>query len=788
MSSTEFPGTHAQVELVIEGMTCASCANRIERTLNTLETVEATVNFATEKARVITPVGYDATRLVAEVAKAGYRATLVQPGRAATTSPAARRGAEHDAPPSTGHNDKHDTKHPTERDVEQGAEHSAAHTALRARVIGAVVLAVPVMLLAMVPALQFTSWQWVSLALATPVVTWAAWPFHRAAWLHATHRTATMDTLVSLGVVTSYLWSLYALCFGGAGDPGMVHTFSLTLGAAEGTAASYLEVSAGVTMFLLLGRFIEQHAKRQAGTALRSLLELGAKEVTVLRNGTESIIPIDRLAVGDHIVVRPGEIIAADGVVVTGSSAVDAALLTGESTPVDVAVGDHITGATVNISGKLEVRATRVGADTQLAHMARLVEHAQTQKAQLQRLADRISGVFVPVVILFALLVWGAWLVAGFPVSSATTAAVAVLVIACPCALGLATPMAFLVGTGRGAQLGILITSPEALETTRTIDTVVLDKTGTVTTGTMKLVAVIPEPGTHRAELLATAGAVEHASEHPIAQAIARAAEQETGALAAVENFHNSPGLGVSGIVNGRTVLIGRDSFLTERAHQLSPNLSAAQAAMEQEGKTVVTVGWDGAARGILVVADTIKPTSAAAVRAMRALGLTPVLLTGDNETVARQIAAEVGIERVHAGVLPHEKSAVITRLQQSGGVVAMIGDGVNDAPALATADLGIAIGTGADIAIQAADITLVRGDLLAAVDAIRLSRSTLRTIRVNLFWAFAYNVAALPIAALGLLNPMLAGAAMALSSLVVVGNSLRLRRFRSVNTRLPEW
>ena len=752
MSTTAPPGVTAGIELEISGMTCASCAMRIEKKLNKLDGVVATVNYATEKARVTVPDGFDPAMLIAEVEKTGYGAALPAPVGGSTDGPTA------------------DGEDPE-------------LVSLRHRLIGAVVLTVPVIAMAMVPAWQFTYWQWASLVLASPVIVWAAWPFHKAAWANLRHGTATMDTLISVGTSAAFLWSLYALFFGTAGTPGMTHPFELTLAPSDGAANIYLEVGAGVTMFILAGRYFEKRSKKQAGAALRALLELGAKEVSVLRGGVETKIPVEDLAAGDEFVVRPGEKIATDGVVVSGTSAVDESMLTGESVPVEVSAGDAVTGATTNAGGRLVVRATRIGSDTQLAQMARLVEDAQTGKAEVQRLADRISGVFVPIVIVIAAAALGGWLGAGFPVSAAFTAAVAVLVIACPCALGLATPTALLVGTGRGAQMGVLIKGPEVLESTRAIDTVVLDKTGTVTTGKMTLVDVVVEPGTDRAELLRLAGSLEDASEHPIAQAVAQGARQEVGALAVPEDFANVEGKGVQGVVDGRAVLVGRQSLLAEWSQELSPALVAAKTQAEGEGKTVVAVGWDGQARGVLVVADTVKPTSAEAVTQLKALGLTPVLLTGDNEAVARQIAAEVGIDEVIAEVLPKDKVDVVTRLQAEGRVVAMIGDGVNDAPALAQADLGLAMGTGADVAIEASDITLVRGDLRSAVDAIRLSRATLRTIKTNLFWAFAYNVAAIPVAALGMLNPMLAGAAMALSSVFVVGNSLRLRGFRSVTT-----
>ncbi|PPF44825.1 copper-translocating P-type ATPase [Pseudoclavibacter sp. AY1F1] len=753
MSPSAAPNVGAGVELEIGGMTCASCAMRIEKKLNKLDGVVATVNYATEKAKVTVPDGYDPALLIAEVEKTGYTAAM----------PVAK-GKKRD-------------------DVGAGDADDADPEllSLRNRLIGAIILTVPVVAMAMIPALQFTYWQWASLALAAPVILWAAWPFHKAAWTNLKHGAATMDTLISMGTSAAFLWSLYALFFGTAGTPGMTHPFEFALAPSDGAANIYLEVGAGVTMFILAGRYFEKRSKKQAGAALRALLELGAKEVAVLRGGVETKIAVEDLAVGDEFIVRPGEKIATDGVVVSGTSAVDASMLTGEAVPVEVAEGDAVTGATANVGGRLVVRATRVGSDTQLAQMAQLVEDAQTGKAEVQRLADRISGVFVPIVIVIAFVALGGWLGAGFPVTAAFTAAVAVLVIACPCALGLATPTALLVGTGRGAQLGVLIKGPEVLESTRKVDTVVLDKTGTVTTGKMSLVDAFVEEGTERTELLRLAGALEEASEHPIAQAIAKGATQEVGALPTPEGFANIEGKGVQGIVDGHAVLVGRESLLAEWSQSLSPELASTKARIESEGKTVVAVGWDGRARGILVVADTVKPTSAEAIAQFKAIGLTPILLTGDNEAVARQIAAAVGIETVIAEVLPKDKVDVVTRLQSEGKVVAMIGDGVNDAPALAQADLGLAMGTGADVAIEASDITLVRGDLRSAVDAIRLSRKTLSTIKTNLFWAFAYNVAAIPVAALGMLNPMLAGAAMALSSVFVVGNSLRLRGFKTV-------
>jgi len=740
------------VELEIGGMTCASCAMRIEKKLNKLDGVEATVNYATEKARVSVPAGFDTRELIAEIEKTGYTA-VVPP----STNPATAGGGDQGT-------------------AEPGNDEL---TSLRHRLVGSIVLSVPVIILAMVPALQFTYWQWASLALAAPVIVWGAWPFHRAAWLNLRHGAATMDTLISIGTSAAFLWSLYALFFGTAGVPGMTHAFEFTIAPSDGAANIYLEVAAGVTMFVLAGRYFEKRSKRQASAALRALIELGAKEVAVLREGTETLVPIEQLEVGDEFIVRPGQKIATDGLIVDGSSAIDASLLTGEPVPVEVAVGDTVVGATVNAGGRLVVRATRVGSDTQLAQMARLVEDAQSGKAEVQRLADRISGVFVPIVIALAVATFGAWLGGGFPLAAALTAAVAVLIIACPCALGLATPTALLVGTGRGAQLGILIKGPEVLESTRKVDTIVLDKTGTVTAGRMSLVGVVAD-GVSEDELLRIAGSVEDASEHPVAQAIAKGATQRVGQLAVPESFANLEGRGVQGIVDRHLVLVGRESLLDEWRIGLPSTLATAKSEAEASGNTAVVVAWDGVARGVLVVADTIKPTSAEAIAQFIALGLTPVLLTGDNSTVAARVAAEVGIDRVIAEVLPQGKVDVIAALQGEGRVVAMVGDGVNDAAALAQADLGLAMGTGSDVAIEAADVTLVRGDLRSAADAIRLSRATLGTIKVNLFWAFAYNVAAIPLAALGLLNPMLAGAAMAFSSIFVVGNSLRLRGFKS--------
>ncbi|MCC3327933.1 heavy metal translocating P-type ATPase [Nocardia abscessus] len=746
MTTATQPPPSGQVELVIGGMTCASCAARIEKKLNKLDGVTATVNYATEKARVEVTGEISPEELIATVEQAGYTAEL----------PAVPKPQETAAP----------------------EEDPAA--ALRTRLLVSLVLSVPVIAMAMIPALQFTNWQWLSLTLAAPVVVWGALPFHRAAWTNLRHGAATMDTLISMGTLAALGWSLYALFWGTAGTPGMTHPFELTISRMDGTGSIYLEAAAGVTTFLLAGRFFEARAKRRAGAALRALLELGAKEVSVLRNGTERRIPVEQLTVGDRFVVRPGEKIATDGVVVEGSSAVDASMLTGESVPVEVGPDDAVVGATVNVGGRLVVRATRIGSDTQLAQMAKLVEDAQTGKAQAQRLADRISGFFVPIVIALSVATLGFWLGTGGSVAAAFTAAVAVLIIACPCALGLATPTALMVGTGRGAQLGILIKGPEVLESTRRVDTIVLDKTGTITAGKMTLLDVVPAEGEQVARILELAGALEDSSEHPIAQAIAKGARERVGELKPVDDFANVAGLGVQGMVDGHAVLVGRARLLADWSQHLDDELAQAIRAAEAEGKTAVAVGWDGKARGVLVVADAVKPTSAEAISQLRALGLTPIMLTGDNQAAADAIAAQVGIDEVIAEVLPQDKVDTVKRLQAEGKVVAMVGDGVNDAAALAQADLGLAMGTGTDVAIEAGDLTLVRGDLRAAADAIRLSRRTLATIKGNLFWAFAYNVAAIPLAMAGLLNPMLAGAAMAFSSVFVVSNSLRLRGFRS--------
>ncbi|MFB7410695.1 heavy metal translocating P-type ATPase [Streptomyces sp. NPDC056202] len=748
-STTAHPADSTAVavtELTIGGMTCASCAARVEKKLNRIDGVTATVNYATEKARIEHPpeVGVDA--LIATVVRTGYTAEEPPPPE---PEPAAVPEEPEPAP-------------------------DPGLASLRQRLTVSALLSAPVVLLAMVPGLQFDNWQWLSLTLAAPVVVWGGLPFHRAAWTNLRHGAATMDTLVSVGTLAAFGWSLWALFLGDAGMPGMRHGFDLTVDRSAASSAIYLEVAAGVVTFILLGRYLEARAKRKAGAALRALMELGAKDVAVLRGGTEVRVPVAALRTGDLFVVRPGEKIATDGTVTEGASAVDASLLTGESLPLDVTAGGDVTGGCVNVSGRLVVRATRVGADTRLARMAKLVEDAQNGKAEVQRLADRISAVFVPVVLLLALGTLVTWLLLTDDPTASFTAAVAVLIIACPCALGLATPTALMVGTGRGAQLGILIKGPEVLESTRRVDTIVLDKTGTVTTGRMRLAGVRVYGGkygtdaTDETELLRLAGALEHSSEHPVARAVAAGAAERCGELPVPKAFENVPGLGVRGSVDGRLVLVGRAALLAAEGVEVP---SGAEPG-------AVHVAWDGVARGTLTVADTVKDTSAEAVTRLRGLGLRPVLLTGDHTAVAEAVAAEVGIDEVIAEVLPEEKAEVVRRLQAEGRTVAMVGDGVNDAAALATADLGLAMGTGTDAAIEASDLTLVRGDLRVAADAIRLARRTLATIKGNLGWAFGYNVAALPLAAAGLLNPMIAGLAMAFSSVFVVSNSLRLRRF----------
>jgi Cu+-exporting ATPase len=761
------------VELVIGGMTCASCAARIEKKLNKLEGVSATVNYATEKAKVTYTGTVSPQDLVATVEATGFTAALPSPKVSSAT--AAGSG-----------------------DVAQDEKDDEV-CRLRQRLVISAALSLPVLLMSMIPALQFDNWQWLALTLASPVVVWGAYPFHRAALTNARHGAATMDTLISVGVSAAWLWSLWALFLGGAGMPGTRMSFSILPSRESATNDIYLEVASVVTVLILSGRYFEARAKKRSGAALRALLNLGAKDVTVLRNGSEVRIPIDQLVVGDVFSLRPGEQVATDGIVTDGTSAVDASMLTGESVPVEVGPGDAVVGATVNAGGRLFVRATRVGADTQLAQIARLVEDAQNGKAEVQRLADRVSGIFVPVVILLSMATLAAWLLTGHSATAAFSAAVAVLIIACPCALGLATPTALLVGTGRGAQLGILIKGPQVLESTRRVDTIVLDKTGTVTTGRMSVVAVHATAGETRAEVRTFAAALEDASEHPIAKAIAdtarAAAPAMQGTLACsakdnslpvVEGFSNHDGRGVTGVVDGYAVLVGRRSWLDQEwsIHAPADLLASAEAA-EADGQTPVWVAWDGAVRGVIVVADTIKDTSVQAIAQFRALGLRPILLTGDNARAARAVAAVIGIDPqdVIAEVLPADKVSAVKALQDNGSIVAMVGDGINDAAALAQADLGLAMGTGSDVAIEASDLTLVRGDLRAAVDAIRLSRSTLRTIKGNLFWAFAYNIAAIPLAALGLLNPLIAGAAMAFSSVFVVSNSLRLRRFSPLTT-----
>ncbi|HCJ48270.1 MAG TPA: heavy metal translocating P-type ATPase [Microbacterium sp.] len=736
--------TTTDVELEIAGMTCASCATRIERKLNKLPGVEATVNYATEKARV-QGSDVDPAELIAAVEAAGYRASVP-------------------APPA--HHDHGGHDHMAMDDDVSG---------IRRRLLISAALALPVAVLSMIPALQFEYWQWLALTLTAPIAVWGAWPFHRAAAINARHGAATMDTLISLGVIAAFGWSLYALFFGGAGMPGMTMTFRL-FGSPEGGGHEvYLEVAALVTVFLLAGRYAEARAKISSASALKALLEMGAKEATALVDGAERSVPVDSLVVGDTVIVRPGEKVPSDGIVIDGASAVDQSMLTGESVPVEVSPGSRVVGATVNTSGRLVIELTRVGADTELARMGRLMEEAQTGKAQVQRLADRVSAVFVPVVIALAVLAFAGWLVADGSMEVAFTAAVATLIIACPCALGLATPTALLVGTGRGSQLGILIRGPQVLEQTRRIDTIVLDKTGTVTTGTMAVTFVAPAAGVTEDDLLRAAAAVEAASEHPVARAVVDAAPSAPE----VDAFRSHAGYGVEGVVAGSAVVAGRVSWLQEQWSIAVPASDRARIAELETAATVIAVARDGAYLGAISVADTVKPTSAEAVARFRALGLDPILLTGDNARAAERVAAAVGISTVHAEVSPADKLDVVQRLRREGRTVAVVGDGVNDAAALAAADLGLAMGGGTDAAIAASDVTVVSGDLLVVADAIRLARRTLGTIKGNLFWAFVYNVAAIPVAMAGLLNPVVAAAAMALSSVFVVTNSLRLRRFR---------
>ncbi|GAB84808.1 heavy metal translocating P-type ATPase [Gordonia rubripertincta] len=749
------------VDLDISGMTCASCANRIERKLNKLDGVTASVNYATERAHVEVPAGLAADDLVEVVRAAGYDAAPILPD-----------------PPAGSEADTADTSPTADPELD----------ALRQRLIVSAVLSVPVIALAMIPAWQFTYWQWLSLTLAAPVVVWGAYPFHRAAWINLRHGATTMDTLVSVGTLAAFGWSLYALFLGTAGTPGLTHGFDLLPQRTDGASHIYLEAAAGVTTFLLAGRYFEKRSKRRAGDALRALMDLGAKDVAVRRNGVESRIPVGQLVVGDEFVVRPGEKVATDGVVVEGASAIDASMVSGESVPVEVTAGDAVIGATVNTSGLLVVRATAVGSDTALSQMARMVAAAQEGKADAQRLADRISSVFVPAVIAISVATLGFWLgaasldeFAGGDVTFAFTAAVAVLIIACPCALGLATPTALMVGTGRGAQLGILLKGPEVLESTRRVDAIVLDKTGTVTSGDMSVSTVIAVDGRDESQVLAWAAAVEAGSEHPIGRAVVEAGRGLVSEKA--RDFVSTQGAGVAGTVGDRRVQVLSPSTVTV---PMPADLAHAVSTAESGGATAVVVlvgdanedAAEPVAVGVIAVADRIKASSAEAIAEFRRLGLTPKLLTGDNEGAARAVAAAVGIDDVTAGVSPQRKLEVIAELQEQGHVVAMVGDGINDAAALAQADLGLAMGTGTDVAMAASDLTVVSGDLRVVADAIRLARRTLGTIKGNLFWAFGYNVAAIPLAAAGMLNPMIAGAAMALSSVFVVGNSLRLRRF----------
>ena len=725
-----------EVQLHITGMTCASCAAHVEKALNQIDGVDALVNYATERATIYSLNELDESQLIQAVVQTGYSAESLQ------------------ALP--------------QNQQQQEQQQQQQLTAPRNRLLACSVLTVPVVAMAMIPALQVTNWQWWSLALATPVVFWGAYPFHRATWMNLRHGKATMDTLISIGTLSAYFWSLYELLVNQAGVTGMDGMTGMT-----GMPEVYFEVATAVTVFLLAGRYFEARAKQRSGAALRALADLGARDVAVLRNGEELRIPIEELRVGEQFVVRPGEKLSTDGIVVEGRSAIDMSLLTGESIPVEVGPGDSVTGATLNAGGRLIVEATSVGSDTALAQISKLVEQAQSGKAPVQRLADRVAGVFVPVVLLIAVLTLAYWLLTGAGAETAFSAAVAVLIIACPCALGLATPTALLVGTGRGAQLGILIKGPEILESTRQIDTIVLDKTGTITSAKMVLVQVVAADSTDSDQVLRLIGALEAASEHPVGRAITSAALGKTGALLEVTEFWSEQGKGVTG-----QVFAGTQTLMAENAIELTAELNAAQNEAELLGRTAVLAAWGGVVRAVLVIGDTPRPSSSEAISRLQELGLVPVLLTGDNATAAQTLADQVGITQVISRVLPEQKFERIKDLQEQGKVVAMVGDGVNDAAALAQADLGIAMGSGTDVAIAASDLTLVRSDLNAVADALQLSRRTLRTIKVNLFWAFGYNVAAIPLAAAGLLDPMIAGAAMVLSSVFVLSNSLRLRRF----------
>ena len=726
------------IQLDIEGMTCASCATRVEKALNKVEGVEASVNYATEQATVLGDAPTE--ELLTAIENAGYHAHV------------------HSDEPSTGVDPM---------------------IALRNRLIISASMTIPVMVLSMVPPFQFLYWQWVVFALAVPVATWGAWPFHRAAAINARHGVATMDTLISVGVGAALGWSLYALLFGGAGMPGMTMTLELFGQPGEGSHEIYLEVAAAVTTFMLLGRYLEHRAKRDAGAALRALMESGAKEATVLRDGVEKLLPLAMVKLGDVMVVRPGERIPTDGEIVEGAAAIDTSMMTGESVPVEATVGDIVLGGTINTSGLLKVKATRVGDDTELARMAKLVERAQTGKSDAQRLADRISAVFVPIVIVVAIVTFAAWIIFDGSLTIAFQAAVATLIIACPCALGLATPTALLVGTGRGAQLGLLISGPEVLEHSRSIDMVVLDKTGTLTTGNMRALAVHAEAGHTEQEVLGRAAAVEAGSEHPLARAIVERAREEGAEIPQATGFSTEAGFGATAMLGSESIAVGRPAWLEAQGFAFSPELQKHLEELHLTGNTVVGVASGQSVVGLIQIADTLKETSAEAIATLQSLGLTTVMATGDHESVATAIAQSVGIDRVEAGLTPEGKADLITRLQAEGHQVAMVGDGINDAPALATANLGIAMGTGTDAAMSAGDLTITRGDLMGVADGIRLARKTLGTIRGNLFWAFAYNVAAIPLAVAAVLNPVVAGLAMAFSSVFVVTNSLRLRSFR---------